>query len=100
MARPKTRHELPGGPISGPLYESIEAAIAAGRTPYAIAQAAGIGPNVLSRFRSGERSLQLGSADALARSLGLRLAASAPKKRGRPAKGSRMPQDDAPGEDR
>jgi transcriptional regulator with XRE-family HTH domain len=44
-----------------------------GRTPYAVAVAAGLAPSVLSRFARGERSLSLDSFDRIAAALGLKL---------------------------
>lgn len=51
-----------------------EAVRADGRSPFAIAEAAGVSPSIVSRFLSGERpDLLLSTADALCGALGLRL---------------------------
>jgi plasmid maintenance system antidote protein VapI len=44
-----------------------------GRTPYAVAQAAGVPQAVLSRFLRGERGVTLDTAEKLCRALGLEL---------------------------
>jgi ribosome-binding protein aMBF1 (putative translation factor) len=57
-----------------PLTREIRQAIQDdGRSLYSIAQSAGIDEAALRRFISRERSLTLGSADALASELGLKL---------------------------
>ena len=68
--------------ISGQLREII-----AGRslTAYSVAQSAGVSPSLVSRFLSRERGLTLGTFDAIAAGLGLRLVETG-RGRGRPSK--------------
>jgi transcriptional regulator with XRE-family HTH domain len=57
-----------------PLSREIRQAIADdGRTPYALAKAAGVDEAAIRRFLTRERSLSLESADRLASALGLTL---------------------------
>jgi plasmid maintenance system antidote protein VapI len=56
------------------LTEQLRAAIAAsGKTHYRLWQESGVAPHVIDRFVSGERSLNLATADKLAATLGLAL---------------------------
>ena len=56
--------------IAAQLYAAIESD---GRTYYALAQAAGIKPEILYRFRDHERDLTLATAAKIAAALGLEL---------------------------
>ena len=54
------------------LSDAIKAEIGRrGLTAYAVAKLAGITPNVVSRFLSGERDITLATADKVATALGL-----------------------------
>ena len=57
-------------------HELREAIRASDRTVYQIAQDAGVSQIIISRFLSGERDIRLATADKLAESLGLKLAAA------------------------
>jgi plasmid maintenance system antidote protein VapI len=60
------------------LSEQLRAAIAnSGKTHYRLAKDSGVAPHVIDRFVSGERSLNLATADKLAAVLGLALTESA-----------------------
>jgi plasmid maintenance system antidote protein VapI len=50
-----------------------EAIRGSGKTAYAVAAESGVGHPVLSRFLSGQRGLNLDTADKLCRALGLEL---------------------------
>lgn len=64
------------------LEETLRAAIAKDeRTHYAIAKLAGVTPDVLDRFATGERGLNLTTASKVAAVLGLHLVAGKPKKK-------------------
>ena len=67
-------------PISGPLKLAIKQS---GLSHYRIAKDAGITPEQLDRFMSGERGLQLASADKVASCLGLELR-PAPNRKAKP----------------
>ena len=56
-------------------------------TPYAVSQAAGVSPSVVSRFVNGERGLTTDSLDAVCSALGLELKET---RRGRHAPGARQ----------
>ena len=61
---------------SGHVSEALKQAIrASGKTPYQIAQDAGISEAVLSRFLTGERDIRMATADKLAEALVLKFAA-------------------------
>lgn len=57
-----------------PISDGLRAAAVNSRmTPYAVAQAAGVAPSVVTRWLSGHRSLKLDTADRIASALGLKL---------------------------
>jgi transcriptional regulator with XRE-family HTH domain len=57
-----------------PLSDTLRAAVEqSGLTPYAVAQAAGVKVQVVSRWLKGERDLYLKTADRIAAGLGLQL---------------------------
>ena len=59
-----------------PIDQALKAAIkASGLTHYAVAKLAEVSPAQIDRFMSGERDLRLGTAAAIAASLGLELKA-------------------------
>jgi plasmid maintenance system antidote protein VapI len=57
-------------PISGQLRAALTAP---GRTPHAVAVAAGVAPSAVTRFVNGDRGLTTETLDRLADALGLRL---------------------------
>ncbi len=65
----------PGERPSGALSQALKDAILASKKPTdQIAQDAGVPAVVVARFLSGERDIQMATADKLAEALGLRLA--------------------------
>lgn len=56
--------------VSGQLRSAI---LESGLTHYALGKQAGVAPNVLDRFMSGERGLSIGTIDKLCQCLGLDL---------------------------
>jgi len=66
--------------ISNQLSDALQSD---GRTPYEIAKAAGIEPDLIYRFVAGQRDLRLSSAAKLASVLGLQLLPTAGRKRTR-----------------
>lgn len=76
--RKKSRSVAPAEPISDALRQAI---MESGVSRYAIAQATGVSESVLSRFVNRERdTIQLTTADALARFLSLELRPVPPRK--------------------
>lgn len=76
------RHSLGYSPPMSETADALrEAILASGETRYAIAKRAGLAESQLARLMSGERSLSLESAEALARALGLRIELTRPKRR-------------------
>ncbi|QDU63199.1 helix-turn-helix protein [Planctomycetes bacterium Pan216] len=69
----KKRRDVDPASLSGQLLNAIESAEASGMTQYAIAKAAGIKPELLYRFVSGERDLKLATAAKITEVLRLQL---------------------------
>jgi transcriptional regulator with XRE-family HTH domain len=68
----------PPGPL--PIGERIKATIREREmSAYAVAKAAGINPAIVLRFLSGERSINLATAEKMAEALDLELTARPPK---------------------
>lgn len=59
----------------------LDALQADGRTPYQIAKAAEIEPDLIYRFQAGQRDLRLATAAKLATVLGLKLTANKRRRR-------------------
>jgi len=62
--------------LSGDLRQAIADS---GRTHYAIGKAAGVAPEVIDRFVSGERDIRLATASKLASALRLKLKSESPE---------------------
>lgn len=77
-------------PITDWLRTEVEAALAAGESQRALAARAGADHNKLSRWRRGEATLNLETADRLAVALGLAPTAARPHPRPH-SRGNRMP---------
>jgi transcriptional regulator with XRE-family HTH domain len=77
--KPRATNRPPAGTISAALRQSI---VDSGLSAYRLAQESGVNVAAVLRFRSGERSLDLRSADRLAEVLGLELRPVRPRAKG------------------
>jgi len=78
--RKKIKEEFPPaqaqGPEAGGISDALREAIKASpKSVFQICKDSGISPIVVSRFLSGERDIRLATADRLAQTLGIRVAA-------------------------